>query len=317
MTRPEAAAHDTTQRGGAMILVAGGTGTLGTQVVRELAARGLPVRVMTRDPARARHLPPDGVDVVVGDVRDPAAVERATAGAATVVSAVQGFAGLGATSPAAVDGEGNARLIRAARAGGVAHFVLVSVVGAGASHPMDLYRMKHRAEGELRASGVPWTVVRGTAFMETWAKIVGEPVVRTGKTLVFGRGRNPINFVSAHDIARFVVRAVADPAAMRGVAIDVGGPENLTFEQVAATFARVAGRRAAAVRHVPLPVMRVASALLRPLAPALARQIHAGVVMDTVDMTFDDADLRRHYPDVVPTTLEEVVRRDYGDAAGR
>ena len=47
--------------------------------------------------------------------------------------------------------------------------------------------------------------------METWAKLVGEPLIKTGKTRIFGRGDNPINFVSVYDVARFVARAVVDP----------------------------------------------------------------------------------------------------------
>jgi hypothetical protein len=77
-----------------MILIAGGTGTLGTRIVRLLKARGLEMRLLTRDPARARHLEDDLVEVVAGDARGPAGpVERATSGAQTVISAIQGFSG--------------------------------------------------------------------------------------------------------------------------------------------------------------------------------------------------------------------------------
>src|SRR5215213_7062177 len=93
-----------------MILIAGGTGTLGTQVVGLLRARGLEVRVLTRDP---RHLQGDLVEVVPGDVRDLRAVERAMKGAKTVISAIQGFSGSGGYSPRTVDRQGNINLIQA------------------------------------------------------------------------------------------------------------------------------------------------------------------------------------------------------------
>jgi uncharacterized protein YbjT (DUF2867 family) len=76
------------------------------------------VRVLTRDPARARHLAERGVEVVRGDVRDPAHLAQAVRGAGTVISAVHGFAGPGGVSPATVDGAGNANLIRAAARAG-------------------------------------------------------------------------------------------------------------------------------------------------------------------------------------------------------
>lgn len=148
--------------------------------------------------------------------------------------------------------------------------------------------------------------------METWARLIGAPLLATGRTRVFGRGANPINFVSANDVARVVDQAVTDPA-MRGRVVEVSGPENLSMRQFAATFATVSGRPGR-VGAVPLPVMRVMARLLRPLHPALARQIQAGVVMDTTDMAVDVADAEG----AAATRLAEVVRRDYvgGDGAG-
>jgi NADH dehydrogenase len=86
-----------------VIVVAGGTGTLGTRLLPRLVGQGHAVRVLTRDPARAQHLAGQGVEIVRGDVRDPGSVARALDGASTVISAVHGFAGPGRVSPATVD----------------------------------------------------------------------------------------------------------------------------------------------------------------------------------------------------------------------
>lgn len=290
-----------------MILVAGGTGRLGREVVRRFTARGQPVRVLTRDPARAAALWNAPVEVVAGKVQDPEAVARAVQGVQTVVSAIQGMTGRGLDSPRTVDDQGNVNLIRAAGRAGVGHFVLISVQGAAPEHPLELFRVKYRAEQELRASGLPWTIIRPTAFMEMWAQLVGEPLVRTGRTVIFGRGLNPINFVSAHDVARLVELAVTDPA-WRGTVVEIGGPENLSFQQVVETFEQVTGRRGR-MRRMPLPLLRVMAALMPRINPALARQIQAAVMMDTADMSFGP-------PAGLPvplTPLAEVVRRDYGE----
>lgn len=292
-----------------MILIAGGTGTLGTQVVQLLTADRFEVRVLTRDPARARSLEGDLVEIVSGDVRDLRAVERAASDARTVISAVHGFAGTGDLNPRTVDGEGNSNLIRAARTGGADHFILVSVQGAAPDHQMELFRMKYQAEQELKASGLAWTIIRPTAYMETWAELIGRPLIETGKTRIFGRGDNPINFVSSHDVARFVELAVIEPD-MRGEIVEVGGPEDLSMKQVAQTFETETGR-SGKKSHVPLPVMRLMSVLMRPVNPALARQIQAGVVMDTKDMTFDSSETRDRYPLIPSTSLSEIVRRNY------
>jgi uncharacterized protein YbjT (DUF2867 family) len=293
------------------VLVAGGTGALGSRVVQLLASRGLLVRVLTRDPDRARHLRGDLVEVVAGDVRDPRAAERAVRGARVVVSTVHGFTGTGDDNPRTVDLEGNCNLIRAARAAGVERFVLLSIHSAAPDHPLELFRMKALAERELRASGLAWTIVRPTAYMETWAMVVGEPLIRTGRTRIFGRGENPINFVSVADVARVVDLAVVDPD-LCGATIEVGGPQNLTFREFVRTIADVTGKRGA-VSAVPLPMLRLMSVLMRRINPAVARQAGAAVVMDTTDMAFHPAETRRRFPGITPTTLAEVVRRDYVD----
>jgi len=120
-----------------VILIAGGTGRLGRVLTGTLTRRGLPVRVLTRDPARAASLAGHGIEVVTGDVRDRASLPAAARGADVVVSAVHGLAGPGGVSPATVDYQGNINLIDSARDAG-AEFVLVSVVGAAASSPMEL-----------------------------------------------------------------------------------------------------------------------------------------------------------------------------------
>jgi len=294
-----------------MILIAGGSGTLGAQLVHVLAAREATLRLLTRDPARARHLMRDRVEIAHGDVRDPVAVARAVHGVRTVISAVHGFTGARDNGPRSVDREGNRILIKAARAAGVEHFILVSVHGAAPDHPMELMRMKYAAEQELRASGLSWTIVRATAFMETWARVIGEPLIRTGSTRIFGKGTNPINFVSVHDVARVVAHAACDPA-MRGALVELGGPENLSLRDVAVTFEAVLGRTGRQ-QAVPLALMRVMAVLMRPLNAALARQIEAGVVMDTTDMTVDPASTHDRYSPPPLTTFADVVKRDYGN----
>ncbi len=288
-----------------MIVVAGGTGTLGTRLVPRLAEQGLAVRVLTRDPARARHLSGHRVQVVHGDVRDPGSVARALQGAGTVISAVHGFAGPGGVSPASVDRDGNAHLIDAAARAGAA-FVLVSVVGASPGHPIGLFRAKHAAEEALRASGLPWTIVRATAFIETWGAIMARPLQTSGKILVFGRGDNPVNFVSAADVAALVSQAATGPS-LRGQILELGGPDNLTFNEFAVILQETTGRRGA-VQHIPRPALQVMAWLTAAVKPALARQARAALAMDAIDMRFDPAATRRAFPSLPNTGIQPALK---------
>src|SRR6266568_1722785 len=74
---------------------------------------------------------------------------------------------------------------------------------------MSLYRAKFAAEQALRASGLRWTIIRPSAYLETWIGVTGAKLAGKGQALVFGPGRNPVNFVAAEDVA------VADDPAIR------------------------------------------------------------------------------------------------------
>ena len=289
-----------------MILVAGGTGHLGIELVPLLTARGIPVRVVTRDPDRARQRLGETPQLAKGDARNPHTLEAALKGVDAVVSAMTGF-GPGAPGPKAVDYEGNLNLIKAAEAAGVRRFVLVSIHGATADHAMELWRMKYRAEEALRASRLDWVIVRPNAYMELWAEIVAGPIFKDGKATVFGRGDNPVNFNSAKDVASFVELALFDPDLSRTI-LSLGGPENLTLNQLVGQAERAAGRKAA-VKHVPLPMMRLMSLVMRPLKPDVAAMIQGGIAFDTVDMTFDAADLRHRFPQIELTRMADVMAR--------
>jgi uncharacterized protein YbjT (DUF2867 family) len=282
-----------------MILVVGGTGTLGREIVRRLLEAGAAVRVLTRDTTRARGLPPT-VEVAIGDLRDSASLSTAVRGCRVVVSAAHGFLGPGKPSPEAVDREGNRALVGAAVEAGVSHFVLVSVQGAAADHPMSLFRAKHAAEEHLRASGLSFTIVRATAFMETWLNIISSMIETKGHAVVFGPGTNLVNFVSVRDVAATVALAAA-AALPPNQTLEISGPENLGFVTLAEEILRARGSDEV-VRHVPLAALRALSVLARPFAPGFARQTQAAVLMNTSDMKVPAEAALRARPAGVPTT---------------
>jgi uncharacterized protein YbjT (DUF2867 family) len=286
------------------VLVAGGTGRLGTLVVTALAARGTDGRVITRDLHRAAHLAGAHVETVLGDVRDPLSLAAAVVNVDVVVSAVHGFAGPGGVTPASVDRDGNVHLIEAARAAR-ADMVLMSVVGAAPDSPLEMFRMKHAAETALAASGVPATIVRATAFLELWIDLLRHTAGRSNRPLVFGHGQNPINFVSVRDVAALVEHVVTDPAS-RGQTLQIGGPDNLTLDQLAHMVAADRGE-ATIARHVPRAALRAMAATVGRVRPALGRQARAALVMDHDDMTFDEHATRHRFTDLPCTSATELL----------
>jgi uncharacterized protein YbjT (DUF2867 family) len=266
------------------VLVAGGTGRLGRLLVAGLVAEGIEVRVLTRDGGRAQELLGDQAQLVVGDVRDAGTVMHAADGMDVVVAAAHGFESAERSGPAEVDRDGNAHLVDAARAVG-ADLVLMSVVGASAESPFELFRMKHAAECYLKASGVPATVVRATAFRELWVDLLQQTAGRSGRPVVFGRGRNPINFVSVVDVAALVLTVIADPAT-RGQTLEIAGPVDLSMDDLAGSISTVAG--GGHPRHVPRAVLRLTAGTVGRLNPRLDRQLQSALIMDRYPMASAD-----------------------------
>jgi NADH dehydrogenase len=269
-----------------MITIVGGTGLLGRRVSARLLEAGEVVRVVGRS-APAEPVP--GAQFHAADLRAPATLPAAVEGSAVVIAAAHGMDPAAGESPASVDRDGNLALIDAASAAG-AKVVLVSVIGAAPDHALELHRMKWAAEQRLRARSGRWTIVRASAYVETWRGMLTQTARGDKGPMVFGTGTNPVNFVAVDDVATAVVRAATD-AGLDGHVIEVGGPENLTLDQLAADVS-MGGN----VRHVPRVALHVMGQVARPFRPSMARAAREALALDRANLRFDVGASRAAYP---------------------
>src|SRR5215213_9624057 len=171
-----------------MILVAGATGIVGGMITRRLLEQGKDVRILVRHNSPSEELAREGratsaeelieagAQPVYGDLRDRASLDAALGGIETVISTANSAGRGGADNPQSVALEGNRNLIEAAREAGIGHFVFVSLLGADPEHPSPFVRAKAQSEAALRESGMEYTIIAPTAFMELWvAMVVGMP----------------------------------------------------------------------------------------------------------------------------------------------
>ena len=285
-----------------MILVVGATGTLGRKVVRTLLASGEEVRAMTRVLAKVDALKSLGARPIRGNLADPESLEFAVRGARVVIAAAHSILGRGHESSDIVDDAGHRSLIDFAKSAGVEHFIYTSVLRPSTDHPIDFWRTKARVERYLQDSGMTYTIVRPTAFMDLHAyELIGKSVMEGKRVMLTGKGVNPRNFVAAEDVAKVIVGALRVPS-LRGETIDVGGPANLSSLEVVRVFERVSGRKAK-VAHLPIPMVRALSRAIRPVHPGISRIMKLAVVSETTDQTFDPQVMRAKIP-VTLTTLE-------------
>lgn len=145
--------------------------------------------------------------------------------------------------------------------------------------------------------------------MESWVEMVAMPIMETGKTTIFGKGKNPVNYVAVADVARFAQIALENPTAKNQV-IEIGGPENFSTEQIIEIVEGVTDKKAKR-SYTPIPMMKVMKVITRPFNPVMSRMITAGINFDTTDQTFDMTETLKTYP-MQLTRLEDYVRERYG-----
>jgi uncharacterized protein YbjT (DUF2867 family) len=234
-----------------MNLVVGATGNVGGSVVRALRGQGKPVRAMVRetsDPERVWSLEEVGAEVVRGELRDPDSLTRVCAGVMTVVSGATAITALGTDSITAVDRDGQVSLVDAATAAGVDHFIYVSYT-RHIDTPDPLTKAKRAVEERLRGSGMAFTILRPSYFMEMW---LGPPLgweLAAGTARVLGSGEQRVSWISAQDVAAAVVACVDNPAA-RGLTMELGGPAAISPVEVVRLAESITGRPIA-IEHVP------------------------------------------------------------------
>lgn len=290
-----------------MIVVFGATGPVGRGVVAELATRGKSFRAVSRDPEAARRVLPDRTEIVRADLRDPASVRAAVAGAESVL----------VLSPHDPDQHDlQAGLIDAARQAGAQRIVKLSGLNAAVSphSHSTIGRLHWRTDQHLRHSGVPWAVVRPTPFMQNaldWLNTA----VRFGR-LRLPMGHARIAMVDAGDVSAVLVAALTGDAAA-GQTYQVTGPRPLALSEVAQMLGRATGR---SLSYRPIPA-RVAATVqrLRGEEPwlvqhqvALAELLASGAAEETT-ATVQQVTGRapRDFADFVAATLEPSgVRRD-------
>jgi uncharacterized protein YbjT (DUF2867 family) len=221
------------------VLVAGGTGGTGRHVVAQLLADGrYAVRVMTRNPDAARATLGDQVELVTGDVREPATLGPALAGVRYVVAAVGSNQRRDpSNNPEVVDYGGTRNLALAAKAAGVQQLVLVSSQGVtNVREPLNQWLnnilvWKYLGEEALRKSGVPYTVVRPGGLND---KPGGQAVLFAQGDTAKERG-----FIPREDVAAVCVAALGRADAL-GKTFEITGDPSRPRQDLGAEFARLA-----------------------------------------------------------------------------
>jgi uncharacterized protein YbjT (DUF2867 family) len=269
-----------------LITVTGSTGTIGRELVRLLAERGVNVRAIYRDADKASSLP--AVERVRADLTNPLELRAALTGTARLFLLTDNAPGFARLQIAVLD---------AAAQFGVGHLVKLSALGASDHSQSWIAREHWEVEQTIQYSSLPWTMLRPHGFMQNWLGDVAESVRAEGVIYSpIGDGRVP--FIDARDIATVAALVLQRPEAHAGKKYVLTGGAAVGLAELAAALTQVTGRT---ITYRPIT-----------MEAARARMAARGMATSLIDATLAIAAYQR---DGGPTaTVSPTVERLLGRA---
>jgi uncharacterized protein YbjT (DUF2867 family) len=241
------------------VLVAGATGFLGNEICRILRAKNISVKAMVRsttDPVKTEQLTKLGVKVVQGDLRNKETFSHVLQGVATVMATVSSVPSSylpGENNIQKVDLDGMKNLIDSAKTAGVQHFIYTSFSGQIDSD-FPLRNAKRSVEQHLQKSGMVYTILRPSFFMELWLSAAAGFDALNGKVNICGTGTNPVAYISFKDVARFAVESISNPDSTNAI-LELGGPQNISQLDAVKIFEEVLHKKIE-VNHIPVDTLQ-------------------------------------------------------------
>ncbi len=213
-----------------MILVTGATGTTGKEVVKQLSTKGIALRALVRDPDRGHKILGPGVQIARGDLGDRASLDAAVDECDSVFL-------LSSADPRQVELQGN--VIEAAVRGGARRVVKLGALGASADSPISLARAHFQTEQQLAGSGLQYTNLRPTMFMQNM--FMSAATIQSEGKIYAPMQNGKVSFVDARDIASVAVAALTEERH-DGETYDITGGQALSHADLAGVFSEVLGR---------------------------------------------------------------------------
>jgi uncharacterized protein YbjT (DUF2867 family) len=251
-----------------MILVTGGTGFIGNQLIRRMRRENLPVRAVVRNPEKAARLKDLGVDVVQGDIADTASLEKAATGIERVVHLVGIIQEARGITFQSVHVDGTRNLLDAAKKSGVRRFLYQSALGVRPGAKSVYHKTKWEAEELVRASGIPYTILRPSLVYglgDQFTLRLTEMIRLSPVLPIIGPGKSKVQPVFIDDVVSCIVKAVTNDSFLNEM-YEIGGPEQLTYEAVFHAVAEAMDVKRSSL-HIPLSLMKPLAKILETVLP--------------------------------------------------
>ena len=270
-----------------MILIVGSTGLVGNEICTQLAEQKLPFRALVRKdsaPEKVNHLKSLGAEIVVGDLKEPTSLAAACAGIDKIISTVScTFTMREGDSIETVDRQGQLNLVEAAKNAHVKRFVFISFVN-NPENAFPLSEAKRAVEQALAESGMNWSSLQASYFMEIWLSPALGFNYPQSQARIYGDGDNKVSWISYKDVARLAVAALDNNFA-ENRALPIGGPKPLSPKQVVNIFEKTFGTTFT-LEHLPKEaLLQQKKAATNPLEESFASLMIQYADGDNMDMS--------------------------------
>ncbi len=247
------------------VFVTGSTGFVGTHVLNTLLDRGHQVRALVRPGSEYKFKQPDKVEIITGDVTESADLIQGMKGcdaAIHLVGIIRAFPSQDITFER-LHTEATANVIEAAKETEVPRLLHMSALGASEDGSTPYLRTKFAAEELVRQSGLNYAIFRPSLIFGRGGeaiKMFGD-MVKKYVVPIIGDGQYRFQPVSVNTVAQGFEKAL-DPGTAKDQTLDVGGPDNVTFDEIMDTLARVMGKSIVKI-HMPVLPLRLATSALQ------------------------------------------------------
>jgi uncharacterized protein YbjT (DUF2867 family) len=237
------------------LLIIGGTGTLGRQVVLQALTKGYSVRCMVRNFRKANFLKEWGVELVYGDLTRPETIPPCLKGITVVIDASTSRANE-LDSLKKVDWDGKLYLIEAAKAAYIKRFVFFSAQNVEQFENIPLMRLKYGIENKLKKSNLSYTIFRLTGFYQGLIEQYAIPILENFPILVTNENTY-ISYMDTQDIAKFCLRSLQIPQTTNQTFF-LSGSRGWVSSEIITLCEQLAGQQAK-IQRIPLFVLKFVS----------------------------------------------------------
>jgi uncharacterized protein YbjT (DUF2867 family) len=237
------------------LLIIGGTGTLGRQIVLQALTKGYQVRCLVRNFRKASFLREWGVELVYGDLARPETIPPCLKGITAIIDASTSRADE-LDSLKKVDWDGKLYLIEAAKAANIQKFVFFSAQNVEQFENIPLMKLKNGMEAKLKESGIPYTIFRLTGFYQGLIEQYAIPILESLPIWVTNENTY-ISYMDTQDIAKFCLRALQIPQTTNQTFL-LGGSRAWVSSEIINLCEQLAGQEAE-IKRIPLFFLKFVS----------------------------------------------------------